>query len=96
MFTYDKEMIFKEFYIEKEKDLKKSTDKKECYDNRIQFFKDHIKNKKENPKCYEFLDINFESLLNVYLTENPKDTFYKKMFGKSYNQYWSDYNAQYE
>ena len=49
MFQYTKELIFKEFDIEKKKDEKKSTSKKKCYENRIQFFKDHIKNKEENP-----------------------------------------------
>ena len=30
------------------------------------------------------LDINFDALLNVYLTTNPRDTFYQQVFGMSY------------
>tara|TARA_E500000178_G_scaffold346583_1_gene398435 strand:- start:714 stop:1004 length:291 start_codon:yes stop_codon:yes gene_type:complete len=96
MFQYTKELLFTEFDIEKKKDEKKSTSKKECYENRINFFKDHIKNKEENPKCYEHLDIKFDKLLSVYQSVNPKDTFYKIVFGKSYNEYWTDYNKLYE
>ena len=30
------------------------------------------------------LDINFDSLLSVYLTPSPRDTFYQQVFGMSY------------
>ena len=40
--------------------------------------------KKEHPEYYEDLDINFDNLLNAYLTPSPRDTFYKFVFGKSY------------
>ena len=89
-FKYDKENLFKEFYVAKEKDIKLSKltdqDAKEddIYKNRIQFFKEHIELKKTNPSYYSDLDINFEKLLNVYLTPSPRDTFYKFVFGKSY------------
>ena len=56
----------------------------DVYKNRIQFFKEHIELKKTNPSYYSDLDINFEKLLNVYLTPSPRDTFYKFVFGKSY------------
>jgi|TARA_B100001093_G_C25960206_1_gene648785 hypothetical protein len=95
MFQYTKELLFVEFDIEKKKDKKKSTTRKVCYENRINFFKDHIKNKEENPKSYENVDVNFDKLLSVYQTVNPLDTFYQIGFGKSYNEYWTDYNKTY-
>jgi len=95
MFQYTKEFLFTEFDVVKNRDKKKSTTKKECYDNRINFFKDHIKNKQENPKSYEDVDINFDKLLSVYQTVNPVDTFYQIGFGKSYNEYMTDYNNTY-
>ena len=89
-FKYDKENLFKEFYVAKDKDIalskKETLEEKETeyYTNRIQFFKDHIELKKKNPSYYEFVDVNFENLLSTYLTTNPRETFYQKVFGKSY------------
>ena len=89
-FKYDKENLFKEFDVAKQKDIALSKadtlEEKEndFYTNRIQFFKDHIELKKKNPSYYEFVDVNFENLLSTYLTTNPRETFYQKIFGKSY------------
>ena len=89
-FKYDKDNLFKEFDVAKQKDIALSKldtleDKEnDIYKNRIQFFKEHIELKKTNPSYYSDLDINFEKLLNVYLTPSPRDTFYKFVFGKSY------------
>ena len=89
-FKYDKENLFKEFDVAKQKDIKLSkletleAKENDVYKNRIQFFKEHIELKKEHPEYYSDLDINFEKLLNVYLTPSPRDTFYKFVFGKSY------------
>ena len=90
MFRYDKENLFKEFYIAKDKDIslskKKSLEEKEndIHTNRIQFFKDHIELKKKNPSYYDNVDINFENLLKVYQSQDPRDTFYQTVFGMSY------------
>ena len=89
-FKYDKTNLFKEFEVAKNKDIALSKldtlEEKEndVYKNRIQFFKDHIELKKTNPSYYSDLDINFDSLLSVYLTPSPRETFYQKVFGKSY------------
>ena len=89
-FKYDKENLFKEFEVAKQKDIKlsKKTEQEDkeddIYKNRIQFFKEHIALKQEHPEYYSDLKINFEKLLNVYLTPSPRDTFYKFVFGKSY------------
>ena len=89
-FKYDKDNLFKEFDVAKQKDVALSKldtleDKEnDVYKNRIQFLKEHIELKKTNPSYYSDLDINFDALLNVYLTTNPRDTFYQQVFGMSY------------
>ena len=90
MFKYSKEELFKEFYAAKEKDVKlsKKTTREEkeldVYKNRIQFFYDHIELKKQNPEYYEFVDVKFDKLLDLYLQPNPRDAFYMAFFGKTY------------
>ena len=80
-FSYTKEMVHDEFKIAAAKDKK---GKKEKYDNRIQFFKDHIELRKEHPEYYDSLDINFTNLLEAWSAPNPRDHFYMKVFGKTY------------
>ena len=78
---YCKENLFAEFEVAKSKDLK---GKKEKYDNRIQFCKDHIELRKTNPQYYDGIDINFTNLLEAWSAPNPRDHFYLKVFGKTY------------
>mgnify|MGYP001460706666 FL=1 len=87
---YNKENIWKEFDVAKQKDIKLSK-KKSLFDkendkftNRIQFFKDHIELKKTNPEYYSGLDINFDKLLEAWSSPSPIDHFYKTVFGMSY------------
>ena len=99
-FKYDKDNLFKEFAVAKEKDIKLSKletleDKEnDVYKNRIQFLKDHIELKKTNPSYYSDVDINFDNLLSTYLTTNPRETFYQKVFGKSYAEVRADSEPQ--
>ena len=92
MITYDKDTLFREFKDAKQKDINLSTKKKledrevDIYVNRIQFFKDHIRNKTLNPKVYDLLDINFNELLKAYESENPRDYFYMSVFNMTYEQ----------
>ncbi len=99
MITYDKDTLFKEFKDAKRKDVElarvqlsktknPSEDRLETtvYVNRIQFFKDHIRNKTLNPKVYDLLDINFNELLKAYESENPRDYFYMSVFNMTYEQ----------
>ncbi len=92
MITYDKDTLFKEFKDAKNKDISLSTKKRledketDIYVNRIQFFKDHIRNKTLNPKVYDLLDINFNELLKAYESENPRDYFYMSVFNMTYNE----------
>ena len=89
-FKYDKINLFKEFEVAKNKDIALSKldtlEEKEndVYKNRIKFLKEHIELKKTNPEYYSELDINFDNLLSAYLTTNPRETFYQKVFGKSF------------
>ena len=89
-FKYDKDNLFKEFDVAKQKDIALSKldtlEEKEndVYKNRIQFFREHIAFKKEHPEYYSDLNINFDNLLSTYLTTNPRETFYQKIFGMSY------------
>jgi hypothetical protein len=102
MITYDKDTLFREFRDAKVKDVALSTKKKledkeiDIYVNRIQFFKDHIKNKSVNPMTYDNLDINFEELLKAYESESPRDYFYMSVFGKSFQQKMWEEEAELE
>jgi len=80
-FNYDKDMLYAEFNQAKDKDTK---GKKEKYDNRIQFFKDHVALKKTNPSVYSNIDINFDNLLMAWQAPDPRDYFYKRVFGMSF------------
>lgn len=33
---------------------------------------------------YEYVDVKFDNLLKLYETPNPRDAFYRSIFGKSY------------
>ena len=78
---YCKENLYAEFDVATSKDQK---GKKEKYDNRIQFFKDHIELRKTNPQYYDGVDVNFTNLLEAWSAPNPRDHFYMKVFGKTY------------
>ena len=99
-FKYDKTNLFKEFEVAKNKDIALSKldnleDKEnDVYKNRIQFLKEHIELKKTNPSYYSDVDINFDNLLSTYLTTNPRETFYQKVFGKSYAEVRADSEPQ--
>jgi len=84
---YCKENLFAEFEVAKSKDLK---GKKEKYDNRIQFCKDHIELRKTNPQYYDGIDINFTNLLEAWSAPNPRDHFYLKVFGKTFAEKMSE------
>ena len=95
-FKYDKDNLFKEFEVAKQKDVALSKldtleDKEnDVYKNRIQFFKDHIELKKTNPSYYSDLDINFDNLILAYSSPVPVDHFYKTTFGKTLSEYEHD------
>lgn len=76
---FDKEIIFNEFEVARQKDLSASNENDICYDNRIAYLKSHRDAKKSNPKVYRNLDINFDNLINMYASGNPDEYNYKKL-----------------
>ena len=86
-FEYTKDMIYAEFAEAKAKDTKlgKGDDNK-VFKNRIAMLKDFIDLKKSNPESLDNVDINFENLHHAYIQTNPRDYFYMKVFGKTYEQ----------
>jgi len=89
MFRYDKDNLFKEFDIAKQKDFELMKNDKEVYTNRIQFCKDHVELKKQHPEYYELLDIKFDNLLLMYQSPSPDDYFYKKYFNMTKAEYYA-------
>ena len=75
-----KEMLFEEFEIVKQKDLKKkSKDGKESYAHRIAYLQGHADAKKEHPNQYRHLDINFKNLVKMYESGDPDMYNWKKL-----------------
>ena len=86
----DKQTLFEEFKIAKEKDLQKSTTSEpyeDCFTNRLNLLKSHKDAKKSNPKMYRHLDINFDNLILAYSSPVPVDYFYNRIFGMSLQEY---------
>ena len=86
----DKQTIFEEFKIAKQKDLQQSTTNEpyeDCFTNRLQLLKSHKDAKKSNPKMYRHLDINFDNLILAYSSPIPVDYFYNRIFGMSLQEY---------
>ena len=91
MTFYNKDMIYAEF---KEAEIKDNKNKKNKYGNRIKFFKDHIELRKNHPEYYDGLDIHFDNLLEAWSAPNPRDHFYKKIFGRTYQEQMDHEAAQ--
>ena len=86
----DKQILFDEFKIAKEKDLQQSTKSQpyeDVFTNRLQLLNSHKVAKKSNPKMYRHLDVNFDNLILAYYSPVPVDHFYKKVFGMSLQEY---------
>ncbi len=83
-FTYTKEMMFSEFKTATIKDQKS---KKEKYDNRIKFLNEMKSLKKEHPSAMRQIGISqkqFDNLILAWKSPNPRDHFYKTVFGRTY------------
>lgn len=86
----DKQILFDEFKIAKEKDLQQSTKNhpyEDVFTNRLQLLNSHKVAKKSNPKMYRHLDVNFDNLILAYSSSVPVDHFYNKVFGMSLQEY---------
>ena len=86
-FEYTKDMIFAEF---KEATAKDEKSKKPSYKHRVAMLKDMIALKRSNPESLANVDINFDNLLTAWSQPNPKDYFYMKIFGKTFEQKQKD------
>jgi len=92
-FRYNKEMIYAEFEQAKQKDIslskKKTLDEKtnDIFTNRIAMLKEHGDLKFKSPEVYDGVDINFNRLLIAYESPNPRDHFYRSVFGKSFEEH---------
>ena len=86
---YNKENIYKEFDVAKQKDIelsdKKTPEEKEndIHTNRLQFCKDHKELNEKDPGLYD-VDIKWDSLILAYSSPSPRDHFYKSVFGRTY------------
>ena len=90
-FIYDKDSIYTEFNDAKSKDVKLGNgDDNKVHTNRIKFLKDMIDLETKMPEVFSYVNINFKNLLNVYLTQDPRLTFYMKVFGKGPYQMMAD------
>ena len=79
----NKQMIFEQFKDVTKKDQSK---KKETFTNRIEFLKTLKSDIQKNPKNFDF-DVTPDQLqntINCYLAPNPRDAFYKSVFGMTY------------
>ena len=78
-----KEMIFDQFKDATNKDQSK---KKETFTNRIEFLKTLKSDIQKNPKNFDFnvTPDQLQNTINCYLAPNPRDAFYKSVFGMTY------------
>ena len=78
-----KEMIFDQFKDVTKKDQSK---KKETFTNRIEFLKTLKSDIQKNPKNFDFnvTPDQLQNTINCYLAPNPRDAFYKSVFGMTY------------
>ena len=76
-------MIFDQFKDAAKKDQKK---KKETFTNRIEFLKTLKSDIQKNPKNFDFnvTPDQLQNTINCYLAPNPRDAFYKSVFGMTY------------
>jgi len=78
-----KEMIFDQFKDATKKDQSK---KKETFTNRVEFLKTLKSDIQKNPKNFDFnvTPDQLQNTINCYLAPNPRDAFYKSVFGMTY------------
>ena len=76
-------MIFDQFKDAAKKDQKK---KKETFTNRIEFLKTLKSDIQKNPRNFDFnvTPDQLQNTINCYLAPNPRDAFYKSVFGMTY------------
>ena len=83
-FMYTKELVFTEFKEVTKRDQK---GKKETFNHRIDYLKSLKEDMIKNPKTFSNFRVTPQQLqntINCYLAPNPRDAFYKSVFGMTY------------
>ena len=83
-FLYTKELLFTEF---KEVTKKDQSKKKETFTHRIAYLKSLKEDMIKMPKHFSNISMTTDQLqntINCYLAPNPRDAFYKSVFGMTY------------
>ena len=91
---YTKELIFAEFKDATKKDLKK----KKCFTNRIEYLKQLKEDMIKVPKNFSNFNVSpdqIQNTINCYLAPNPRDAFYKSVFGMTYAEKKQEEEAEY-
>jgi len=91
---YTKELIFAEFKEVTKKDLKK----KKSFTNRIEYLKALKEDMIKVPKNFSNISITPEQLQNTidcWSAPNPRDAFYKSVFGMTYAEKKQEEEAEY-
>ena len=91
---YTKELIFDEFKEVTKKDLKK----KKCYTNRIENLKQLNQDMIKVPKNFSNFNVTPEQLqktIDCWSAPNPRDAFYKSVFGMTYAEKKAEEEAEY-
>ena len=81
---YTKELLFNEFKDVTKKDQSK---KKETFTHRIAYLKSLKEDMIKMPKHFSNISMTTDQLqntINCYLAPNPRDAFYKSVFGMTY------------
>ena len=92
---YTKELIFNEFKEVTKKDQKK---KKEIFTNRIEYLKCLKEDMIKVPRNFSNISITPEQLQNTidcWSAPNPRDAFYKSVFGMTYAEKKQEEEAEY-
>ena len=94
-FMYTKELLFTEF---KEVTKKDQSKKKETFTHRIAYLKSLKEDMIKMPKHFSNISMTTDQLqntINCYLAPNPRDAFYKSVFGMTYAEKKQEEEAEY-
>ena len=54
--------------------------------SRVKYLEGHRDANKSNPNQYRHLSINWDNLIIAYQSKNPRDHFYMKVFGRTFEE----------
>ena len=53
---------------------------------KVVYLEEHRDAEKSNPNQYRHLSINWDNLITAWSDKNPRDYFYKKIFGRTFEE----------